>query len=62
MYVTLPDYTIEVSHGSPFGITSFRLTGQPVDFVEAQLPLADWEWFWFGAPGPGRAKIGRAHV
>jgi len=56
VYVTLPDYTIEVSHGSPFGITSFRLTGQPVDFVEAQLPLADWEWFWFGAPGPGRAN------
>ena len=52
--VTFPYYTVEVSHGSPFGITSLRLEGQPVDFADAQLPLADWEWFWFGEPGRGR--------
>jgi hypothetical protein len=52
--VTFPDYTIEVSHGSPFGITSLQLTRQFVNFADAQLPLADWEWFWFGVPGRGR--------
>ena len=48
--ITFPDYAIVVSHGNPFGITSLKLTEQPVDFANGELPLADWEWFWYEDP------------
>ena len=55
--VELPDYRVTVSRGSPFGITSLRLSGQPVDFAHDELPLSDWEWLWFDHPRrSGRAQ------
>jgi hypothetical protein len=57
--VWLTAYTISIHNANPFGITSLRLKGQPVDFVHPTLPLGDWEWFWFGDPAQsqGQASI-----
>ena len=46
-----PAYSAVVRFGHPFGVTSLRLPGQPVDFSHPNLPLADWEWFWFDEDG-----------
>lgn len=57
--VSLTGYTLAVHNRNPFGISSLRLAGQPVDFVHPSLPLADWEWFWFSDPSQpeGQARI-----
>lgn len=57
--VSLTGYTIEIHNRNPFGVSSLRLAGQPVDFVHPSLPLADWEWFWFSDPSQpeGQARI-----
>lgn len=55
--VWLTSYTIAIRNSNPFGISSLRLSGQPVDFVHPALPLGDWEWFWFSDPTLGQAKI-----
>ncbi|MFC1526085.1 hypothetical protein ACFL6X_04655 [Candidatus Latescibacterota bacterium] len=52
-----PHYSAVVQRGGPFGITSLRLHGQPVDFVCPDFSLADWEWIWFWDP---QAPGGRA--
>lgn len=55
--VWLTGYTVAIRNSNPFGISSLRLSGQPVDFVHPTLPLGDWEWFWFSDPTLGQAKI-----
>lgn len=57
--VSLTWYTLVVRNRKPFGISSLRLAGQPVDFVHPDLPLGDWEWFRFSdaAQPQGQAKI-----
>ncbi|MCC7262825.1 MAG: hypothetical protein IT369_09920 [Candidatus Latescibacteria bacterium] len=55
--VRLTGYTITIHHTNPFGISSLRLIGQPVDFVHPTLPLGDWEWFWFSDPIQNQAKV-----
>lgn len=49
--VAYPGYRAVVRHGSPFGLTSLALTGQPGDFAHPSLPLSDWEWFWYDVDG-----------
>lgn len=57
--VSFTGYTLAVHNRNPFGISSLRLAGQPMDFVHPSLPLGDWEWFWFSDPSQpqGRASI-----
>ena len=47
----LPNYSVTVQSGSPFGIVSLKLSRQAVDFAHFELPLGDWEWFWYRRAG-----------
>lgn len=55
--IALPHCSAIVQPAQPFGITSLRLQGQPVDFVAPGLSIGDWEWFWFRTPDASREKL-----
>ncbi len=54
--VRFPEYSAVIKHGSPFGIVSLEMSGQPGNFVHPKLPLADWEWFRYDEDGPTNVK------
>ena len=49
--VRFPEYSAVIKHGSPFGIISLEMNGQPGNFVHPELPIADWEWFRYDEDG-----------
>ena len=55
--IALPHFSAIVQPAEPFGITSLRMHGQPVDFVAPGLSIGDWEWFWFYPAGADPEKL-----
>ncbi len=56
LILSMPDYTVRIRHGTPFGISSLRRRGQRTDFAHQDLPLADWEWLRFHSPVLGKRQ------
>lgn len=56
LILSMPQYSVRVRHGMPFGISSLKHRGQLTDFAHPDLPLADWEWLWYGTTGIGQRR------
>lgn len=56
LILSMPDYTVRIRHGTPFGISSLRRRTQHTDFAHPDLPLADWEWLRFESAVLGRRQ------